>query len=109
MAMNIGNLAGPNADHEVIQELIAMSLQNTIYFVIFMQIWASVDSMFYDITELELEQPKQLKKPKGLRINDLSDIQAHKMTHFYVGQLQRLYTCFDLEGYLWHIEEEKVQ
>ena len=38
MVMNIGNLAGPSTDQDAIQDLISLSLQNTIYFVIFMQI-----------------------------------------------------------------------
>ena len=100
MAMNVGNLADPYAEHDAIQDLISLSLQNTIYFVIFMQIWVSVKSMFYDITKHGLEQPRHWKKCKSLHICDLFNIEAPKMTHVYVGQLQRLYDFFDLEGYL---------
>ena len=61
--MNVGNLAGPIADHQAIQGIVELAASQALSFVIFMQLWASVDSMFYDITEAELNQPQIQIRP----------------------------------------------
>ena len=73
-----------------------------------LQMWTTMDHLLYDITPEEEAQPRQSTRHKGLRINDLLDPQPHKMTHFYHGQLVRLYRLFNLDGFLRGIDETKV-
>ena len=66
------------------------------------------DHILYGIPQDEERQTQRYKRSASLRLNDLSDTQAHKMTHFYHRQLVELYDLFDLEGYLHVIDEEIV-
>jgi hypothetical protein len=50
--------------------------------------------MLFDIPAAEDAQPKQMTPPRDLRINDLSDPEAHRLTRFYTAQLRQLYKHF---------------
>ena len=54
----------------------------------------TIDSMLFDIPVAEDGMPKQMTPLKNLLINNISDLHAHKMMHFYVKQLQQLYKQF---------------
>ena len=47
-----------------------------------LNIWISMDHILYDIAPKEEEQLQQFTEHKELCINDLSNPQAYKMTHF---------------------------
>ena len=66
----------------------------------------TADSFLFDIPPEEENAPLLLTRPKGLRIDDLCDISAYKMTHFYHGQLCRLYAAFDLESQLGPMQDK---
>ena len=83
-----------------------MSLFHT-SFMSLLEIWTTMDHLLHDITPEEESRPLQFTRHKMLQIDDLSDPQAHKMTHFYHNQLVRLYDCFGLDEYLLSIDEEK--
>lgn len=68
----------------------------------------TIDAMLYDISPEEEDMPKQFTAHKGVRIDDISDIECHKMTHFYHDQLRLLYDQFDLVGHLASIGETMV-
>ena len=85
-----------------------MSTACLISYISLLDIWISMDHILYNITPEEEKQPQQFIERKELRINDLSNPQAHMMTHFYHDQLVRLHKLFDLSGYLRSINEECV-
>ncbi len=64
------------------------------------------DSHLFDILPEEENAPLQFTRAKDLRIDDLSDMAAHKMTHFFHGQLRRLYAAFDLESQLEPMQDK---
>ncbi len=66
----------------------------------------STDSLLFDIPPEEENTPLQFTCAKDLRIDDLSDMAAHKMTHFFHGQLCRLYTAFDIESQLEPMQDK---
>jgi len=104
----VSEAATSNVDAEMIDDMIELFNISTVCFVSLLRVLRSLDHALYDITLEEEAQPRQYTAHKELRIDDLSDPKAHKMTHFYHGQLRRLYTCFDLEGYLRIIGEDKI-
>ena len=59
-----------------------------------------VNGILFDIPPEEEAAPIQFSRAKGLRIDDLSDMAALKMTRFNWSQLRRLYAAFDLQGQL---------
>ena len=62
--------------------------------------FGDIDTILYDIPFYQVILPKTFTRGKNLRIDDLSDPVAHEMTHFYTGQLKRLYKAFDFEGFV---------
>ena len=50
----------------------------------------------FDIPFHEESAPQQYTRSKNLRLADLNDVQALKMTHFRQSQLRHLYARFDL-------------
>jgi hypothetical protein len=54
------------------------------------------DAMLFDIPFHEEAAPQQFTRSKNLRIADLNDVQALKMTHFSQSQLRHLYAHFGL-------------
>ena len=60
------------------------------------------NSLLYDIPPHKEEKTTQFSAAKNLCIDDLSDIAAHKMTHFFQGNLKELYEAFGLESELQH-------
>ena len=62
----------------------------------------------FDIRPDKEAMPRVFTRRKHLRIDDLNDPEAHKMTHFFHGQLRQLCRLFDLEGYLQSIDEEEI-
>jgi hypothetical protein len=62
--------------------------------------------LLFDIPAGQEDAPKQFLCAKGLRIDNLSDTAALKMTRFNWSQLCCLYAAFDLEGLLEPIQEK---
>jgi len=60
----------------------------------------TTDALLYDIPIHEELAPQQFTRAKDLRIADLSDVQALKMTRFSHSQLRQLYAHFDLVALL---------
>lgn len=58
------------------------------------------DGLLFDIPPDEEAAPLTFTKKKHLRIYDLSDMAALKMTRFKWCNLRRLYAAFDLDGQL---------
>ncbi len=58
------------------------------------------DELLFDIPPDEEDAPLKYTRARNLRIDDLSDMAALKMTHFNHSQLRRLYELFDLESQL---------
>ncbi|KAL9189077.1 hypothetical protein ACHAXT_011567 [Thalassiosira profunda] len=108
LAVVVEDVAGPGADMAAIEEMIELFGISTISCMSLLEVWTALDTALFDITPEEEAQPRQFTRKKDLRIDDLSDPAAHKMTHFYHGQLRRLYTLFDLDGHLAALNEEKV-
>ena len=104
----IGEAAAANMIPAEIDDMLSLLGSNTACFISLLRVCRNMDSNLYDIAPVEEEQPRQYTAHKKLRIDDLSDPKAHKMTHFYHGQLLRLYNMFDLEGYLRSIDEDKI-
>ena len=86
IAMVVESSADGNSDMDTINEAIQVFTMSTISYMSLLQMWTTMDHLLYDITPEEEAQPRQFSRHKRLRINDLSDPQAHKMTHFYHGQ-----------------------
>ena len=108
VATAVGDVVGPNADTDTIDEMLQMYGYTALCFMSLMQSWRMMDHILYDIPPEEEAMPKVYSERKHLEIDDLSDVQAHKMTHFYHGQLRRLYDLFDLEGYMASIGEYEI-
>ena len=68
----------------------------------------NMDAFLHDITPEEEAAPLTLKRRRHLRLDDLSDTEAHKMTHFFHHQLLRLYNLLNLEGFLTTIDEDQI-
>jgi hypothetical protein len=64
------------------------------------------DAILFDIPLKQEEAPPQFTRRKGLRIDDLSDTAALKMTRFNWGQLRRLYVAFNLGGQLEPMQDK---
>ena len=58
------------------------------------------DELLFDIPPDQEDAPLKYTRARNLRIDDLSDMAALKMTHFNHSQLRRLYELFDLESQL---------
>ena len=54
------------------------------------------DAVLFDIPFHEEAAPQQYTRTKNLRLADLNNVQALKMTHFSQSQLRRLYAHFGL-------------
>ncbi len=93
-------MADGNTDMAAVNAVIDAVAMNLTTFLGLMGAWTAADSMLFDIPHHEDEMTRQFAAPTNLRIDDLTDTACHKMTHFFHGQLRRLYTAFDLEGYL---------
>lgn len=108
-AMTVETLAGGNpTDMAVIHQAIDLFSTNLLTYMSLLEIWTIMDHILHDITPEEEAQPTQYTRHKALQIDDLTDPEAHKMTHFYHGQLIRLYRSFNLDGYLISIGETMV-
>jgi hypothetical protein len=64
------------------------------------------EGLIFDVPTGQSDAPLQFSRKKGLRIDNLSDTAALKMTRFNWSQLHRLYAAFDLEGLLELIQEK---
>ncbi len=93
-------------DYDGIDEAIDSLLIVLAAFLDLLHAVREVDSFLFDIPPEEEEAPLQFMHAKGLWIDDLSDIAAHKMTRFNWCQLKRLYAAFDLENQLKPMEEK---
>ena len=58
------------------------------------------DELLFDIPPDKEDAPLKYTRARNLRINDLSDMAALKMTHFNHSQLRCLYELFNLESQL---------
>jgi hypothetical protein len=67
-----------------------------------------VDGILFDILLEQEEAPHQFNRGKGLRINNLADTAALKMTCFNWSQLRCLYVAFNLEGQLKPMQDKLV-
>lgn len=99
MALSIEVIAegDPGADMELIGDIVELHLTTLIGCLELMAVLRNIDSVLFDA--VEDAQPKQYAPHKGLRINSLSDPQAHAMTCFYVDQLHQIYKHFDFIGW----------
>ena len=97
-----------NMDTNAINALVANACLCTASFASMLHMWAQFDHILHDILPEEEGLPIQFTPAKHPRIDQLSDPEAKKMTGFYHSQLRRLYTQFDLDGYLAGIGETKV-
>ena len=108
-AMTIETFSGGNsADMEAIHLAIELFSLNLTSFMSLLEICNTMDHLLHDISSAEESLPLQFTRHKALQIDDLTDPQSHKMTHFYHGQLVRLYNLFDLDGFLNSIGEAMV-
>lgn len=108
IASVVSSAADDNADMDAIQEMVEYITVSTVCYLSLLQMWRTMDNLLYDISPEEEEQPIRYTRRRHLRIRDLSDPEAHKMTHFYVDQLQRMYDMFGLEDFLANANEELV-
>ena len=85
---------------DTIIDAVELCTMSTLTSLSLLQIWAEMDHHLFNIPLEQEEQPLQFTRKKNLRLADLSDPQARKMTHSYHIQLVHLYKLFNLEGYL---------
>ena len=57
----------------------------------------ALDIDLHDVPDHEYAQSQTFKPCRYIKIDDISDMEAHKMTHFYRDELKRIYQCFGLE------------
>ena len=93
-------------DYDGIDEAIDSLLIVLAAFLDLLRAVREVDSFLFDIPPEEEEAPLQFTCTKGIRIDDLSDIAAMKMTRFNWCQLKCLYATFDIEIQLEPMEEK---
>ncbi len=98
MALAVKSVADGNTDMAAINSVIDAVAVNLTTFLGLMGAWTAADSILFDIPHHEDEMTRQFAAPTNLRIDNLTDTACHKMTHFFHGQLRRLYTAFNLEG-----------
>ncbi len=84
----------PGADMAAIAMIVELHHFNLLSSLELMMRLRTIDSMLFDIPAAEDAQPKQMTPPRDLRINDLSDPEAHRLTRFYTAQLRQLYKHF---------------
>ena len=108
MALAVENVANGNTDMAAVNSVINAVAMNLTTFLGLMGAWTTADNMLFDIPHHEDEMMRQFAAPTNLRIDDLTDTACHKMTHFFHGQLRRLYTAFDLEGYLVQLDADML-
>jgi hypothetical protein len=108
MALAVESVADGNTDMAAVNAVIDTISVKLVTYLGLMGAWTAADSILFDIPQHEEEMTKQFAAPLNLRIDDLTDTACHKMTHFYHGHLRRLYTAFDLEGYLLQLDAEML-
>jgi hypothetical protein len=84
----------PGADMGAIAMIVELHHFNLLSSLELMTRLRTIDSVLFDIPAAEDVQPKQMTPPKDLRINNLSDPEAHRLTRFYTAQLCQLYKHF---------------
>ena len=96
MALSVEFMAqeDPGADLDAIADIIELHHLNLVVSLELMTRLRAIDSQLFDILAAEDALPKQMTPRKNLRINDLSDPEAHRLTRFYAGQLRQLYRRF---------------
>jgi len=62
--------------------------------------YLQLDIDLHDVPDHEYAQSQTFKPRRYIKIDDLSDMEAHKMTHFYRDELKRIYQCFGPEDYV---------
>jgi hypothetical protein len=62
--------------------------------------YLQLDIDLHDVPDHEYAQSQTFKPRRYIKIDDISDMEAHKMTHFYRDELKRIYRCFGLEDYV---------
>jgi hypothetical protein len=108
MALAVESVADGNTDMAAVNAVIDTVSVNLVNYLGLMGAWTAADSILFGIPQHEEEMTIQLTARTHLRIDDLTDTACHKMTHFYHGQLRRLYTAFNLEGYLLQLDAEML-
>ena len=108
IALAVESVADGNTDMAAVNAVIDTVSMNLVTYLGLMGAWTTANSILLDIPQHEEEMTKQFATRTHLRIGDLTDTACHKMTHFYHGQLRRLYTAFDLEGYLLQLNVEML-
>ena len=103
MALAVESVADGNTDMAADNAVINTVLMNLVTYLGLMGAWTAADSMLFDVPQRKEEMTKQFSAPTNHGINNLTDTACHKMTHFFHERLMRLYTAFDLEGYLHQI------
>ncbi len=102
-------MAGVNANLTAINVVIdLLSIGPVFTFKTLQNVLQVFDHVLFDIPPDEATQPLQMTPPKNLRIDDLSDPKAIRLTHFNHAQLCDLYTHFGIVGLL-DPGEDKLQ
>ncbi len=76
--------AGQDADMTLLSDIVSLFTRQSFCFVAMLRFWRRLDHILYDIPIAEETVPRLLSRRRYLRINDLSDTEAHKMTHFFM-------------------------
>lgn len=97
---------GHHHNIDVIDQAVIGFVRITLTQLSMMDMFRDIDTILYDIPLYEAIMPKTFTCSKDLRINDLSDPAAHQMTHFFTGQLQRLYDAFDFVGFVAGLNDD---
>ncbi len=96
----------PDFDHDVINAAIDSLAIVLAAFLGLLRAVREVDNILFNIPPEEEATPLQLARSKGLRIDDLSNMAALKMTRFNWCQLKHLYAAFILESQLEPMDDK---
>ena len=91
-----GTVVTAQADLAVLDAAFDSVLVTLVAFLGLLQATHVADAVLFDIPFREEAAPQQNTHSKNLRLADLNDVQAPKMTHFSQSQLSRLYAHFGL-------------
>lgn len=72
---------------------------NACLYVALVRQWTEIDHLLFDIPLTELLLSLEFTPRKHLRLGNIDNMYARKLTHFTYDQLMRLYTCFGLRDY----------
>ncbi len=86
----VQDAAVQGADMEMLADIVSAFTGQKYYLIDMLQFWRRLDHYLYNIPRKEESQPCVLMRRKHLRIDNLSDPEAYKMTYFYHSQLRCL-------------------